>query len=61
MSLKGLQTMCEKKRTRQEITREAQRKYRERLKKKGKRGRLIYLTNEEYEEVKRFIKDLRND
>lgn len=53
--------MCEKKRTRQEITREAQQKYRERLKKKGKRGRLIYLTNEEYEEVKRFIKDLRND
>lgn len=53
--------MCEKKRTRQEITREAQRRYRERLKKKGKRGRLIYLTIEEYEEVKRFIKGLRND
>lgn len=51
----------EKLEKKREISRKAMKNYRAKLLKKGKRGRLIYLTNEEYEEVKRFIKDLRND
>lgn len=50
----------EKLEKKREISRKAMKNYRAKLLKKGIRSRLLYLTIEEYEEVKRFLKDLRN-
>uniref|UniRef100_A0AAU8B5H8 BZIP domain-containing protein n=1 Tax=Dulem virus 29 TaxID=3145747 RepID=A0AAU8B5H8_9CAUD len=53
--------MCEKDiEKKREINRKAMRNYRTKLlRQKGQRGRLLYLTLEEYEKVKQFLKDLR--
>lgn len=50
----------EKLEKKREISRKAMKNYRAKLLKKGLRGRLLYLTLQEYEEVKQFLKDLRN-